>query len=155
MARQTRIKVPNAMRKQVLSAWYEKEAGCCEICGQEDGGNGKGGSALQAGHKLSYFNGGENSLDNLFPVCPVCNNLQQETTASPEDMTPLKEGMSIKERRVLWVKVLSELREAEETELVNKAVKWIKAGKRSSTVLARLEKEVSETRASELLRLAS
>lgn len=155
MARQARVKVPNAMRKQVLSAWYESEEGCCEICGQEDGGNGKGGSALHAGHKLSYFNGGENSLDNLFPVCPTCNNSQQDTTAGPSDMPPLKEGDSVKERRVLWVKVLSELREAEETELVEKAVQWIKAGRRNSTVLARLEKEVSETKARELLKRAS
>jgi len=150
--RNKRIKISNATRKQVLSAWYENETGHCLICGLPDYGNGKGESGLQAGHIVSYFNGGPNTVDNLFPQCGVCNNLQQDTTASPDDITPLKEGDSIKERRVEWVNVLNGIKRGKDVELINDAKQWLEDGRKFSTVWKRLAKLTSQTKADELIR---
>ena len=65
-----RVKIPRKIRKKLWKTYFKKSIeGECYVCKEEiDFDN------FECGHIKSVFFGGNNKLDNLRPLCRICNN---------------------------------------------------------------------------------
>lgn len=65
-----REQLPKTVRNALWINYYEdRRVGMCQCCRREQISIGN----FQAGHIVAHANGGKTTLDNLVPICTLCN----------------------------------------------------------------------------------
>ena len=72
MSKRKKVTIPKAIKQLVWNTYIGEQngAGKCQCCQRTNITQ----MSFQCGHIISEFNGGKVTIDNLKPICPLCNS---------------------------------------------------------------------------------